>query len=264
MLNILSRQFATRLSLGASPIAQARRTFLTSSPAAFAAAAKKPSTTTKTTKRPATTKAKSSTKKDADGNDNGDKKKKKKKKDVHVVLHKEDKPPRLPPNAYACFVKNVAQGVKSPEDAVQAVSAASVKWKALPEDEKQKYVGQAELLRQQYEKDLASYWKTVDPVIIKEINRRRAEQGKYKLKVPRALDPNPRPLTPFFRFLADFRTTAEGRAVLEANGGDARAATIARSKVGAAKWKDMSDAEKGPYVEAYEKEKKIFHANKEE
>ncbi|KAL5532242.1 hypothetical protein ACEPAF_5811 [Sanghuangporus sanghuang] len=189
-----SASSASKLVLGHVPVTQITRSFSVSSVAwaragAAAASEKKASTKKAPAKKKATTK---SAKKPA-----GKKKKAKKslrpaarpkKKGQPVRIRPGDRPPKRPASSYGFFIIEQCKSEQIPEgtNPVQYITYRSkevgASWRALSEQEKQ--VGSSEFptAAANYKRRLEEYIKNTDPKIINEINRRRSEKGKIKLK----------------------------------------------------------------------------------
>ncbi|KAL5521171.1 hypothetical protein ACEPAG_9093 [Sanghuangporus baumii] len=193
-----SASSASKLVLGHVPATQISRSFSVSSVAwarAGAAAASKKKTSSK--EAPAKKKsATKSVKKPA-----GKKKKAKKslrsprrpkkkviKKEGPVRIRPGDKPPKRPAASYGVFISDQLKSEQVPEGttSIQYIANKSrevgASWRALSEQEKQPYIERAAAAAADYKRRLEEYIKNTDPKIIKEINRRRSEKGKTKLK----------------------------------------------------------------------------------
>ncbi|KAL5483428.1 hypothetical protein ACEPAI_8659 [Sanghuangporus weigelae] len=195
-----SASSASKLVLGHVPVTQITRSFSVSSVAwaragaAATASKKKASTkkapankksTTKSAKKPASKKKKAKKSLRPPGRP---KKKVVKKKEGPVRIRPGDKPPKRPAASYGVFTteqlksEQVPEGTTSTQYIANKAKEVSASWRALSEQEKQPYIEQAAAAAADYKRRLEEYIKTTDPQIIKEINRRRSEKGKTKLK----------------------------------------------------------------------------------
>ncbi|KAI0691130.1 hypothetical protein BC835DRAFT_134339 [Cytidiella melzeri] len=130
----------------------------------------------------------------------------------------------------------------------------SAAWKALSDAEKQPYVDRAKAGQVEYKIRRDEYLKTVPRKVLTEINRQRRKRGHQKI---RGIGPT-RPLQPFMRFSQDIRDE-----FLAAYTGPPRNAVPASAAAAGIRWRNMSDADKAPYVEAFNREKEAIEAQKE-
>ncbi|KAI0288317.1 hypothetical protein BC826DRAFT_1039132 [Russula brevipes] len=109
----------------------------------------------------------------------------------------------------------------------------SLLWKAVSDHEKEQYRERANGLRAEYKKHLEEWRGTVDPTILKEMNRRRVANGKTLL-------------SKIFSFSMDVRREYPGTET------DPRARFNAVNAWIGSQWKAMSDTEKAKYTDPAE------------
>lgn len=95
---------------------------------------------------------------------------------VAMKIRSEDMPPKRAPGAYTIFytkfvAKNVPSSTEHKFNVVAAAKEAASLWNNFSEHEKQAFKDEAETLKAEYEKKKEEYFKNVDPVILKEINK---------------------------------------------------------------------------------------------
>jgi len=112
-------------------------------------------------------------------------------------------------------------------------------WRNLPEHEKQNYVERSALDREKRKKERLDWFNTIDPTILKEINRRRKIRGKNRLNRPK--DPNIPKRVPsqFIFFIVEFHKSDEAAGLT--------AREIA--KLGGQRWHEMSSSQKQVYAD---------------
>ncbi|KAI5117606.1 hypothetical protein M0805_006719 [Coniferiporia weirii] len=259
---LLSRHVAAASSFSAQRVLApaAARSFSMSRIALAASATDTP--VKKTSSSKGTKKTEKSTKKSSKENATKLKKPTKKKETVKpakVKVTSQDMPPPKPGGPYFVFFRKYFADVDLSNASdkrtaiVQASKDAAAVWQGLSESEKQVYRDEYVAARAVYEKKREEYFKTVDPAVLKEINRRRAARGKPKIKTPTT---NRKPLTSFFLYLAD-----ERKALSPVEGPDGPEQMIAFAKARGEKWRTMSDADKQTYVDRYNEAKKEFDAS---
>ncbi|KAL4266328.1 HMG box domain-containing protein [Pleurotus pulmonarius] len=257
---------------------QARRTLHTSPSHDFPAKAtteKKASSTKATTagrKRPAAKGAKTTAKKPVKKAKTKPKAKPKPKRVVRVakkrVARKKRavKPPRVtlamaPPRGYpGAFIlfhkQRVMEGrspSKSMDEAKQSARDSGNAWRALSEAEKEPFLKQAQVLREEYRKKREEYFENNDPKILKAINKKRVAKGHNKLRNHRPAGQEPRPLSAYFRFMREFRYTSEASHL----GG------VAAARTAGERWRAMSEEEKDVYKQAWLADKAEWEKRRE-
>ncbi|EIN05446.1 hypothetical protein PUNSTDRAFT_54847 [Punctularia strigosozonata HHB-11173 SS5] len=121
---------------------------------------------------------------------------------------------------------------------------AAARWHALADDEKQVYRDQYAKLLERYFVSKAEWRKNADPVLIRELNKKRERRGKTKFRRSGAAQHYP--MTAYMRFYSDW-ATQQRQSGVKTGGKFAQ-------KVSAA-WKALSEEEKLPYHEAAAKER---------
>jgi hypothetical protein len=79
------------------------------------------------------------------------------------------------------------------------VKESAVAWRALTEHEKQAFRDEHEELREDYVKRREAYWSSVDPAIVREINKQRKAKGIQRIRAKKPAEEK-RPLTAYIRF----------------------------------------------------------------
>ncbi|KAH7926556.1 hypothetical protein BV22DRAFT_1194237 [Leucogyrophana mollusca] len=176
-------------------------------------------------------------------------------------------PPTRPVNAYILFhtkfVNGQKENAKSLED-VQALSRnAGAVWRSYSAEEKQPFIDEQEALKAEYLKKQAEYWENATPGLISAINKRRKHEGKVKIHRPRqSQSSNRKPLTSFLRFVQEFRQSPDAAAIRSIGSGNRADCATARIAAEAGKrWRALSDADKAPYVQAFEEDQREWRRN---
>ncbi|KAG6336221.1 hypothetical protein ID866_2872 [Astraeus odoratus] len=254
MLSLLARRittspttsFAARLAVSAA-FAPLTRTFQTTAQRLLPPAATKSKTTKESSSSKKTPKAE--TKKPA-----------KAKAETVNRVSKEDLPPKRPASPYLIFyakyrdelTKKHGNDVEKIGNAVTLAKRAGEAWTSMAQEDKQSYYNEYEVMKTQYEKNREKYFNEVDPNVLKEINKNRKSRGMSKLRNPNQTAT--KPLTPFMRFAVWFRSSPEGRAIME-DKSQSEKPVIRASRTAGERWRKMSDEEKYPYVVAYNRER---------
>lgn len=120
------------------------------------------------------------------------------------------------------------------------IQEAAQAWHELPEERKAEYakVAQEELAK--WKEEESKYWKTVDPNVIKEINRRRKIKGLKALRPPKALR-DPRAVSAYMLHI---------KKSIEGSEGQAPHKLVEAARV----WRGMTDEEKQPMRDLAAKE----------
>ena len=125
----------------------------------------------------------------------------------------------------------------------------------------QPYYDEFEVRKVQHAKAREQYFKTVDPKVLKEINKKRKERGLSKIRAPTK---GPQHTTPYlrsggwkvdhhfahprlYRFVSSFRSTSEGDAIMK-DKSHAEKPVLRLGRAAGERWRNMSDDEK--YVRA--------------
>ncbi|KAJ2807415.1 hypothetical protein H4R20_001293, partial [Coemansia guatemalensis] len=170
------------------------------------------------------------------------------------------KPPKAPPAAYALFIQKFggfAPGSEPSNIAERARMYAS-KWGSLTDSQKHAYQVESQKLRAEHEVTLRKWWATVDLELVALENRRRKRQTLGGLKPNLLKDPfkPKRPASAFIRFASERVSESKN----SSEGIDAVSETVS----GAAEhWKNLSEAEKAPYVKAAQADARRYHEDME-
>ncbi|OBZ77687.1 hypothetical protein A0H81_01691 [Grifola frondosa] len=244
-------------AIPASKFSPVTRTFLTTAHVAFPAA--------KTTSRAAASKpsaAKKAPAKKALAKAPVKAAKKPAKKPVKRVAAKKKPAPkkkaaakRKPKSPGRITLKDLKQKPASGEELIQFSKGAATHWKSLSDEEKQVYIEEAKEWNAKATKEREEYFTKVDPRILRAINVQRRSKGLPRVRAPKASEGDRRPMTAFFQYLKEFRAARSAPADLEG-----RAKTTWYSSQAAAAWRDMSEAHKKPYYDAYVKDMKAYEA----
>jgi len=125
-----------------------------------------------------------------------------------VVPRSMSMPPLRPVSGYVVFLReHIASLPKGYGTEVmrQRFKDTAGLWQALPEHAKEAYKERALALRGQWVENRLNWFKTIDPKILKEINRRKKLKGKSMMHKPK--DPNAPWRAPgaFLYYFSDFR-----------------------------------------------------------
>ncbi|KAI0916550.1 hypothetical protein AcV5_003006 [Taiwanofungus camphoratus] len=196
-----------------------------------------------------------------------------------MKISKEDLPPKRPASAWILYHQEYIKSrgrPKSPDELQSLAKEASVGWKALSDQEKQKYRDESESRLSAYHSSLEEYVKKVDPSIFKAINIQRKAKGQRRINTPAAVTSKipKRPLSPYIQFvfitflvgckstrhlyaISPHRFTLEYRRNMTATPpSDLHGLDLGRwySKQCGQQWKSMTEEQKKPYYEKYSKE----------
>ncbi|KZP18524.1 hypothetical protein FIBSPDRAFT_1046207 [Athelia psychrophila] len=179
-------------------------------------------------------------------------------------LTQEDMPPKHPGTAYIIFYTKYLKGLseahkpKSLADVSVLAKDASAMWRSFSEAEKQPFVDDFQRARALYVIEHQAWLKNVPSETLAEINRRKVAQGKRQISGPRPVVEviRKRPLTNFFRFISEFRQTAEAAEILRTT---EHKGHLQISRVAGEKWRAMDEDARAPYTEAAKKEWDAFN-----
>ncbi|THH07905.1 hypothetical protein EW145_g3061 [Phellinidium pouzarii] len=165
-----------------------------------------------------------------------------------VVLKPEDKPPRKPGGPYFFFTGKISAGKKvpGPEAFLEAVKENKLAWISLSDDERQNFYNEYNAAVADYAKKRDEYLKTVDPSILKEVNRRRKMKGKDMLRKPKPR----KALNAYIQYAIEMRKSTPPS--------PDRQGQLDFGRACGENWRAMSDAEKQPYVDRYIQAKKEY------
>ncbi|KAG5645691.1 hypothetical protein DXG03_005529 [Asterophora parasitica] len=165
------------------------------------------------------------------------------------------KPTRIPtlphygPTPFIHFIKsyfNVDKPAVTSETLIERAQAAGVAWKELPEHEKEKIKAESRVLRDEAKIKRDAFICDLDPAVLKELNRRRVARNKPRV-VAHYPDHVKRPNNAYI--LKTHGHTLEGLPL-----------TQQAQKIGGI-WREMSEAEKEPWVERYKEAKAEWARN---
>lgn len=181
--------------------------------------------------------------------------KKVKKPEPRVKITAEDRAPKRPLSSYFRFHKKYMVGLDrfdgetSQQYITRGAREAGASWTALSEAEKKPFRDEHAAEFEEYKKKKEEYDNTVNPDVIKEINRQRKIKGKKMIRVK-----NPHFVaTPYFIFLAEERAKIPPLTTLAEN--------MAFVKEGGRKWSAMSDEEKQHYKNLRDEKVKAMSAS---
>ncbi|KDN51196.1 hypothetical protein RSAG8_00825, partial [Rhizoctonia solani AG-8 WAC10335] len=177
-------------------------------------------------------------------------------------------PPKQAPSTWQIFFTEYLQDYKStnPErklNVSQAAKDGGAAYKALSTGQKEIYKRKARLAKEEYERELAAWQRTLTPEDIRQENVFRSAQRKAgKSRRSNLKDPNApkKPLSAYFMFLQWIR--ADPARVQDVFGDETE--TTRQSVLAASKWRDLSDAEKNPFLAQAEREKLEYEAARKE
>ncbi|CAE6510686.1 unnamed protein product [Rhizoctonia solani] len=177
-------------------------------------------------------------------------------------------PPKQAPSTWQIFFTEYLQSYKStnPErklNVSQAAKDGGAAYKALTDEQKEIYKRKARHAKEEYERELAAWQRTLTPDDIRQENVFRSAQRKAgKSRRSNLKDPNApkKPLSAYFMFLQWIR--ADPARVRDVFGDETE--TTRQSVLAASKWRDLSDAEKKPFLAQAEREKLEYEAARKE
>lgn len=162
-----------------------------------------------------------------------------KKKEEPKFSKAELKPPKpASTSGFSYFVKERLSNKKVAfGEMASHMKEASVAWNELPEAAKMVYSERSKGAQEQYKKDYAAWYNGLSPEALKAASQ-LAKKKKKIIKHP--ADYPKRAILPFTRVLLELREQNPSLTFFEG------------SKQASAQWKAMTDAQKEPYVKAYE------------
>ncbi|KAF8663479.1 hypothetical protein AX16_001047 [Volvariella volvacea WC 439] len=173
------------------------------------------------------------------------------------------RPPKLAPSAWQLYFTDWIQRQQATStrklNVAQAAKEAGQEYASLSQEEKEPYKRRSQAAKEDREKELAAYMKSLTPEDIKRENAFRAAQRKAgKSRKSNIKDPNApkKPLSAYFMFLQKIR--ADPRLVQDIFGDETE--TTKQSVLAAAKWRSMTDAERQPFLAQAEQEKMEYEA----
>ncbi|CAE6528202.1 unnamed protein product [Rhizoctonia solani] len=177
-------------------------------------------------------------------------------------------PPKQAPSTWQIFFTEYLQSYKTtnPErklNVSQAAKDGGAAYKALSDDQKEIYKRKARFAKEEYERELAAWQRTLTPDDIRQENVFRSAQRKAgKSRRSNLKDPNApkKPLSAYFMFLQWIR--ADPARVQDVFGDETE--TTRQSVLAASKWRELSDAEKKPFLAQAEREKLEYEAARKE
>ncbi|CAE6509740.1 unnamed protein product [Rhizoctonia solani] len=177
-------------------------------------------------------------------------------------------PPKQAPSTWQIFFTEYLQNYKStnPErklNVSQAAKDGGAAYKALNKEQKEIYRRKARLAKEEYERELAAWQRTLTPEDIRQENVFRSAQRKAgKSRRSNLKDPNApkKPLSAYFMFLQWIR--ADPARIRDVFGDETE--TTRQSVLAASKWRDLSDGEKKPFLAQAEREKLEYEAARKE
>ncbi|KAF8743062.1 HMG-box domain, partial [Rhizoctonia solani] len=173
-------------------------------------------------------------------------------------------PPKQAPSTWQIFFTEYLQNYKAtnPErklNVSQAAKDGGAAYKALSPQQKEIYKRKARLAKQEYDRELAAWQRMLTPEDIRVENAFRSAQRKAgKSRRSNLKDPNApkKPLSAYFMFLQWIR--ADPARIQDVFGDETE--TTRQSVLAASKWRELSDAEKKPFLAQAEREKLEYEA----
>lgn len=167
-----------------------------------------------------------------------------------VKLEPEDKPPRAPGNTfiqfYVDFYKRAGPLGTTEGSRLRSREAAKA-WGLLSDEEKAVWREKGAAAYAEYKTKYTAWLKTVDKTKLAELNRRRKKRGIAVITQNKL---HPKPPNSFVRFAQELSKTKFTKGMQPP--GVNYPPYLSRES--AAIWKTMSDAEKAPYVEEYQRD----------
>ncbi|CAE6420397.1 unnamed protein product [Rhizoctonia solani] len=173
-------------------------------------------------------------------------------------------PPKQAPSTWQIFFTEYLQNYKmtNPErklNVSQAAKDGGAAYKALSHQQKEIYKRKARLAKEEYDRELIAWQRMLTPEDIRVENVFRSAQRKAgKSRRSNLKDPNApkKPLSAYFMFLQWIR--ADPARIQDVFGEEGE--TTRQSVLAASKWRELSDAEKKPFLAQAEREKLEYEA----
>ncbi|OCH96004.1 hypothetical protein OBBRIDRAFT_787855 [Obba rivulosa] len=173
------------------------------------------------------------------------------------------RPPKLAPSAWQLYftdwiTRHQASSNKK-LNVAQAAKEAGQEYAKLSSEEKEPYKRRSQALKEERERELAAYMRTLTPDDIKRENAfRTAQRRAGKSRKGNIKDPNApkKPLSAYFMFLQRIRSDPE--LVKEVFADETE--TTKQSVLAAHKWRSMTDDERKPFLAQAEQEKLEYEA----
>jgi len=177
-------------------------------------------------------------------------------------------PPKQAPSTWQIFFTDQLRSYKDryPNEKLNVAQVAkevNQVYKNLPREEMEIYKQRAQAAKEDYERQLAAWKRTLTPADVKAENQFRTAQRKAgKSKRSNLKDPNApkKPLSAYFMFLQMIRSDPD--MVREVFGDEE--STTKQSVLAAVKWRSLTDAEKQPFLARAEKEKLEYEIARQE
>ncbi|KZT06397.1 uncharacterized protein LAESUDRAFT_736842 [Laetiporus sulphureus 93-53] len=173
------------------------------------------------------------------------------------------RPPKLAPSAWQLYFTDWIAHHQASSDkklnVAQAAKEAGQEYAKLTDAQKQPYKRRSQLAKEQRERELAAYMRTLTPEDIKRENAfRTAQRRAGKSRRGNIKDPNApkKPLSAYFMFLQRIRSDPD--LVKEVFGDETE--TTKQSVLAAGKWRSMTDEERKPFLAQAEQEKLEYEA----
>ncbi|KDN46814.1 HMG-box [Tilletiaria anomala UBC 951] len=184
---------------------------------------------------------------------------KKPEKEQKKVIRSHLKQPKQAPSAWQLFFAEELSKLKAqkPEERLNVAhvaKGAGERYNMLPDSEKAKYHKESLRLKAQWERDMQAWKESLSPEDIKLENAYRTQQRKAgKSRKSNLKDPHApkKPLSAYFLFLRAIRSDPKMTDDVFGKEGE----TTKQSVLAAAKWRELSDTEKQPFLAKADQDK---------
>ncbi|KAL9709522.1 hypothetical protein Ac2012v2_007261 [Leucoagaricus gongylophorus] len=150
-------------------------------------------------------------------------------------------PPRPNPSPWTLFIKGHMNNAGKPiQEAQSAVKKLAVEWKSMTPAQQRPYYDQAREQSEEIAKKFEEWRTNVDPLILREINKRRKLKGLPRILPSRTGERKPKP--PFLLYIQDFQKQQ-----------DSSVTYVETLKQAGAAWRKLSEEKKATYLQAYKK-----------